>query len=103
VEGGLDHIGDLAAIKTWACASDGTRLSFGGGGAIVLPGEAAAAVASGRELGEVIDARAGRPVRGTRGAWGVLTKDLVTRRDAARTAVVSAFAPFYNSALFERP
>ena len=42
----------------------------------------------------------GASVRGTRGAWGVLTRDLVGRRDAFRLAVLAAFAPFYNSAAY---
>ena len=51
----------------------------------------------GEELGDVIDELAGESVRGTRGAWGLLTCDLVGRRDAFRLAVTAAFAPFYNA------
>jgi inosine/xanthosine triphosphatase len=101
VEGGLDLVApDRYAIKAWACVTDGRRESFGGGGGIVLPDDLAAEVLAGRELGEVIDERAGLAVRGTRGAWGLLTRDLVTRREAFRTAVLGAFAPFYNARLY---
>jgi inosine/xanthosine triphosphatase len=101
LEGGVDRSSDgLFALKSWACVGDGAHLSFGGGGVVVLPAAIGAEVAAGAELGDVIDALAGAPVRGTRGAWGLLTRDLVTRRDAFRTAVISAFAPFYNAALF---
>jgi len=51
-------------------------------------------------LGDVIDAIAAAHVRGTRGAWGVLTRDLISRRDAFRLAILSAFAPFYNAAAY---
>jgi inosine/xanthosine triphosphatase len=101
VEGGIDCVApNLYAVKTWACVTDGRGISFGGGGAIVLPDEVAAEVLAGRELGDVIDGRAGVAVRGTRGAWGLLTRDLVTRREAFRTAVLSAFAPFYNARFY---
>lgn len=104
LEGGVDRIaGDRLALKSWACVSDGATCSLGGGGAIVLPPAIAADVTAGAELGDAIETIAGDDIRGTRGAWGLLTHDLVTRRDAFRTAVISAFAPFYNAALYERP
>jgi non-canonical (house-cleaning) NTP pyrophosphatase len=104
LEGGLDRLasGELTAyvLKSWACVTDGTRWSYGAGGAIMLPPDVAARVVAGDELGDVIDAIAGGPVRGTRGAWGVLTRDVIGRRDAFELAVLSAFAPFYNSELY---
>jgi non-canonical (house-cleaning) NTP pyrophosphatase len=48
----------------------------------------------------VIDERAGLDTRSTRGAWGVLTRDLIGRRDAFRTAVIAALAPFYNAQVY---
>ena len=49
-------------------------------------------------LAEAVDAFAGtHGIRDAQGAWGVLTRDLVTRRDAFRLAVINAFAPFYNA------
>ncbi len=84
-EGGLDPLPSdsaLYALKTWAAVTDGARWGYGAGGAIVLPDTLTRQVLAGRELGEVIDEVAGAPVRGTRGAWGVLTLDLVGRRDS---------------------
>jgi non-canonical (house-cleaning) NTP pyrophosphatase len=111
VEGGIDPLpqgvgcdvgrgGDRYALKTWAAVTDGTRWSCGAGGAVLLPDAVARQVIAGRELGDVIDALAGAPVRGTRGAWGLLTLDLVGRRDAFKLAVVACLAPFYNPALY---
>jgi inosine/xanthosine triphosphatase len=103
VEGGLDPLPGVAArytLKTWAAATDGTEWGFGAGGAIVLPKSITREVLAGRELGDVIDEIAGTAVRGTRGAWGVLTRDLVGRRDSFKSAIVAALAPFYNSALY---
>ena len=104
VEGGVDRLvlagraGGRApyTLKTWACVTDGHRWSYGAGGAILLPDAIATRVAAGEELGDIVDAIATASIRGTRGAWGLLTRDLITRRDAFRTAVVAAFAPFYN-------
>jgi non-canonical (house-cleaning) NTP pyrophosphatase len=42
----------------------------------------------------------GKGIRDAQGAWGVLSNNLITRQDAFRVAVVSAFAPFYNSKLY---
>lgn len=102
VEGGLDAVSDgsgtqMYVAKTWACVTDGSRLGYGGGPSLLVPSDVAAKVVAGQELGDVVDALAGADVRGTRGAWGVLTLDLIDRREAFRLAVLAAFAPFYNA------
>jgi inosine/xanthosine triphosphatase len=104
VEGGSDPLashGDHYVLKTWAAVTDRTRWGFGAGGAIVLPDAIAREVLKGRELGDLIDELAGTTVRGTRGAWGVLTLDLVGRQDSFRSAILAAVAPFYNPALYQ--
>ncbi|MGH2437311.1 MAG: DUF84 family protein [bacterium] len=105
VEGGLDPLpsngGDRYVLKSWAAVTDGARWGFGGGGAIVLPDPITREVLSGRELGDVIDELAGVAVRGTRGAWGVLTRDLVGRQDSFKSAILAALAPFYNPDLYQ--
>jgi inosine/xanthosine triphosphatase len=104
LEGGLDPLADGSgrhSLKLWVAATDGARWGFGAGGAIVLPDSVTQRVIDGRELGDVVDELVGEPVRGTRGAWGVLTSDLFTRRDAFKCAVLAALAPFYNSRLYE--
>jgi inosine/xanthosine triphosphatase len=104
LEGGVDPLPldgvRRLALVSWACVTDGRRWSYGAGGTILLPAGVAAAVEAGEELGEVIDRLAGPATRGTRGAWGVLTRDLVGRQDAFRLAVLSAFAPFFNPDLY---
>ena len=58
-------------------------------------------VDDGVELSEAIDAFAGgRGIRDAQGAWGVLSRNLITRQDAFRVAVISAFAPFFNREIF---
>jgi inosine/xanthosine triphosphatase len=104
LEGGLDPlvVGGRAEhlLETWAAVTDGTRWSIGSGGTVLVPPHVVARVHAGAELGDVIDGIAAAHVRGTRGAWGVLTRDLISRRDAFRLAVLSAFAPFYNAAAY---
>lgn len=103
VEGGLDPLAcetDRYALKSWAAATDGTSMGYGSGGSILVPDHVMRAVLAGRELGDVIDAFAGASVRGTRGAWGVLTRDLVGRRESFITAIIASLAPFYNGTVY---
>jgi inosine/xanthosine triphosphatase len=104
LEGGLNPFQadgrDVWMLHAWAAVTDGQRWGYGAGGAVLVPAAVAERVLAGEELGDVIDALAGAPTRGTRGAWGVLTRDLVGRRDAFRLAVLAAFAPFYNRSVW---
>jgi inosine/xanthosine triphosphatase len=101
LEGGIDRLANGRwALQTWAAVSNGTTWGYGAGPSIVLPRPVSERVVAGEELGDVIDGLAGEAVRGTRGAWGLLTCDLIGRRDAFRLAVVAAFAPFYNPAAY---
>jgi inosine/xanthosine triphosphatase len=99
LEGGLSSE-PLETLTSWVAATDGVRWGYGSGGRIVLPHAIAREVRGGRELGDVIDDAAGNAIRGTRGAWGLLTIDLVGRRDAFITATIAALAPFYNPTLY---
>jgi len=101
LEGGLDIVSERGLrwvfLETWAYIADGLgRASFGRSGGIALPEPLVRSVVDeGVELAEAIDAFAGgRGIRDAQGAWGVLTRDLVTRQDAISLAVISAFAPF---------
>lgn len=99
VEGGMARLPtDDWSLQSWSAVTDGRRWSFGAGPTLVLPAAVARRVVAGEELGDVIDELASANVRGTRGAWGILTLDLIGRRDAFRLAVLAAFAPFYNRA-----
>jgi len=100
VEGGLDRMPveeGRWTLQTWAAVTDGRHWGYGAGPSLALPAAIADRVVSGEELGDVMDALAGVPVRGTRGAWGMLTHDLIGRQDAFRLATLAAFAPFYNA------
>jgi inosine/xanthosine triphosphatase len=107
LEGGIDVIrgrgGRLAFLENWAYVADGSgRSAFGQSGAILLPEPLAVSVVDdGVELAAAIDAFAGgRGIRDAQGAWGVLTHNMITRKDAFRIAVINAFAPVLNHSLY---
>jgi non-canonical (house-cleaning) NTP pyrophosphatase len=50
----------------------------------------------GVELAVAIDTYAeGHGIRDAQGAWGVLTRGVITRRDAVRISVISAFSSLF--------
>jgi inosine/xanthosine triphosphatase len=89
-------------LESWAYVSAGSRGHFGRSGGIELPPALAYEVLDkGVELAAAIDKFAGiAGIRDNQGAWGVLSNNLITRREAFRVALVAAFAPFYNVNLF---
>src|SRR5437879_6400260 len=89
-------------LRGWAFVTDGERGSFGMSPSIGVPPAIVKNVIEGkRELGLVIDEVAGaRDVRSRQGAWGILSKDLLTRSMSLDAELIAAFAPFYNSALY---
>jgi inosine/xanthosine triphosphatase len=89
-------------LRGWAFVTDGQRGSFGMSPSIAVPDPIVERVVKGkRELGEVIDEVAGmRDVRSRQGAWGVLSRDLLTRSMSFEAALIAAFAPFYNREMY---
>lgn len=85
-------------LRGWAYATNGERSAFGAAPSISVPPEIVKSVVQGRrELGVVMDEITGaRDVRSKQGAWGVLSRDLVTRSMSFELALIAAFAPFYN-------
>ncbi len=89
-------------LRGWAFVTDGERESFGMSPSIEVPDAIVKDVIQGkRELGIVIDDFAGiRDVRSKQGAWGVLSRDLLTRSMSFEAALIAAFAPFYNPGMY---
>jgi inosine/xanthosine triphosphatase len=109
LEGGLDVVHEngrrITFLESWAfVAGPAGRESWGHAGGVALPETLAAEVLDrGVELSAAIDVFAGQPgIRDAQGAWGVLTRNLITRQDVLRTAVINAFAPFFNAAVYSR-
>ena len=90
-------------LHGWAYVSDGAHGHFGHAPAVTVPTSIVARVEGrGRELGDVIDEVVGeRDVRSRQGAWGVLTRGLLTRAGSFEHALIAAFTPFYNSRVYE--
>ena len=89
-------------LRGWAYATNGERGAFGAAPSISVPPDIVKNVVEGRrELGLVIDEVTGeRDIRSKQGAWGVLSRDLVTRSMSFELALIAAFAPFYNPKLY---
>ena len=88
-------------LRGWAYATDGERGSFGMSPSITVPDAIVKSVTQGKELGLVIDEFSGaRDVRSRQGAWGVLSRDLLTRSMSFEAALIAAFAPFYNRDMY---
>jgi non-canonical (house-cleaning) NTP pyrophosphatase len=85
-------------LRGWAYTTDGECGFFGATPSIVVPDSIARRVIEGGiELRFVIDEVAGETdVRSRQGAWGVLSRDLLTRSMSFESALLAAFAPFYN-------
>jgi inosine/xanthosine triphosphatase len=90
-------------LRGWAYATDGKSGTFGATPSISVPASLAKKVIEGkRELGLVIDEVAGvTDVRSRQGAWGILSRDLVTRSMSFELALIGAFAPFYNRKMYD--
>ena len=107
LEGGLDVVhesgGRLVFLESWAFVSDGAgREAYGRLGGVLLPEPLAVEVLDrGMELSVAIDGYAGgRDIRDAQGAWGVLTRNLITRQESFRIALIAAFAPFFNASFY---
>jgi inosine/xanthosine triphosphatase len=106
LEGGLDTVVEnnerRVFLESWAYVSDGSAGHFGCSGGVEIPAALAHEVLeNGVELSEAIDRFAGDVgIRDAQGAWGVLSRDLITRQEAFRVAVLAAFAPFYNAKMY---
>jgi|SRR5271169_985441 len=107
LEGGLDVAMENGMrrvfLESWAFVHDGSRGHFGCSGSIELPQALAEQVLSqGTELSVAIDQFAGAVgIRDGQGAWGLLSRNLISRQDSFRLAVVAAFAPFFNARMYQ--
>jgi len=107
LEGGFDVVHAQGArwvfLENWAYVADANGSgAFGQSGAVLVPEPLAQRVVDdGVELAEAVDAFAGgRGIRDAQGTWGILTRNMITRQDAFRIAVINAFAPFFNRVLY---
>ena len=118
LEGGLDVVSEsgiigangrperrIVFLESWAYVMNASGVgAFGRSGGIEMPNTLAAEVLDGgMELSAAVDAMTGeKGIRNAQGAWGVLTRNLMTRQEAFRTAVIAAFARFFNVSVYSR-
>jgi inosine/xanthosine triphosphatase len=106
LEGGLDTVQENGVcrvfLESWAYVSDGSAGHYGRSGGVEIPADLAHEVLeNGVELSAAIDRFVGAVgIRDAQGAWGVLSRDLISRQEAFRVAVLAAFAPFYNAKMY---
>jgi len=103
MEGGVYQIGNQTVLQNWVYASDGTQSNFGASALISLPVLLSRELfINRRELAEVIDEYSGKTdVRSKEGAFGILSRNLITRRTAFETAIISAVIPLLNRAEYQ--
>lgn len=107
LEGGLyrtpQNGHELTFLQGWVYVSDGEQGHFGSTGSIEVPPRIAHLVyEEHRELGDIIDDfGAEADIRNREGAFGVFSRGMLTRQQSFEFAVISAFAPFFNSDLYQ--
>jgi inosine/xanthosine triphosphatase len=92
----------LVFLQSWAYVYNGKSGHFGSSGAIPVPEAVYRDVISGNEeLAQVIDRHARQTdIRSRQGAVGVFTDNHVLRQDLFETALIFAFAPYYNERFY---
>ena len=107
MEGGFHIAQDrgkrMTFLQSWAYVTDGQQGYWGSSGNILVPSRIATAVLDrGIELGITIDRFAKETnIPGRQGTWGILTRDILTRKHSFVIALICAFAPFYNKKAYE--
>jgi len=106
VEGGVfkKNSGKESYLQNWVYVYNGKTGHYGSSAALPLPDVITKALfEEGEELAEVIDNLSGlNDVRSNAGAFGILTKNLITRSDSFKLAVISALTPFFNKDYYEQ-
>jgi non-canonical (house-cleaning) NTP pyrophosphatase len=85
-------------LESWAYVSDGYQGFFGHSGGVPVPARFGDPVIDrGMELSIVLDRFLEKARHRSRdGIWGVLSRDIFTLKHSFVTALIAAYAPFYN-------
>ncbi|GBF11101.1 inosine/xanthosine triphosphatase [Tepidibacillus sp. HK-1] len=103
LEGGVIESPFGMFLCNWGVVVDKEgNVGIGGGLRVQLPEEIANHLRMGKELGDIIDDFTGKHnVKKKEGTIGILTNQLITRKDMFRDVTISAFARFLNPQLYE--
>lgn len=93
LEGGVFKVGGKMFLNGWASivSKDG-EVMLGAGPSVELPAEIVQKLENGIELGEVMEQMHKRDVRNFEGAFGILTKNMITRTKSFELALICAWA-----------
>ena len=101
IEGGVAWVGDEMAAFAWVVVQSSDLAGKARSGTFFLPEAVAALVGQGVELGEVDDRIFGRTnSKQAGGAIGILTDNVLDRKQLYEQAVVLALVPFRNASLY---
>lgn len=104
IEGGVEVIGGELATFAWVVVQDKEQLGKARSGTFFLPQQVRELVEQGVELGEANDrifSHSNSKQKG--GAIGILTHNVVDRRELYEQAVVLALVPLRNKELYLNP
>jgi len=104
LEGGVTPSPHGPLLKGWAAVYDGARESIGATPSVLFPAYLLERVGEGGELAHVMDEVSGRKgVRENEGAFGILTRNRITRTESFKLALVCALSPIVNGDLYKIP
>ena len=102
IEGSVSDTQFGMFLTGWAFLTDGEVEYLGGGGRLCLPEFIARRIRNGEELGPIMDEVTGKTgVKKGKGAIGVFTDVVITRKEAYRNALVFALSRYVNPELYQ--
>jgi inosine/xanthosine triphosphatase len=101
LEGGIASGPYGPLLKGWVVVFDGTDTFIGSTPAVPFPRHLLERVGPERELASVMDEVSGREdVRSKEGAFGILTRNRITRAQSFKLALYCALAPIVNKEMY---
>ncbi len=101
LEGGIVSSPHGPLLKGWVAVFDGTNTFIGSTPAVPFPRHLLEKVGPERELASVMDEASGREdVRSNEGAFGILTRNRITRGQSFKLALYCALAPIVNRGIY---
>jgi inosine/xanthosine triphosphatase len=101
LEGGIATTHYGPQLKGWAAVYDGRRTFIGSTPGMPFPVHLLNEIGEGRELAHVMEEVSGeRDVRSRQGAFGILTRNRITRKETFKLSLYCAFAPIVNHEIY---
>lgn len=99
LEGGIFVVENRAFLQSWCAVYNGKQFYFGSSGAIELPEIIKTKIILEKQsLSKVIDEYAGKKnIRSGEGTWGILSDNIITRKDSFTLASTIALVSYFRS------